>query len=362
MNARRIANTGPKEAPAQAGRGRVVKPDAKVPPLHAAQAREELLSRPITMLRLDGLYHNTARVCMSQLQQNGVSTIGDLLSLGEDGLSRIPYARGEAFTAALKKELASMGLALGPAMNAGERKTLVERLATDLREMELPPGVEKVLEHSDIRYAYQLVTKSPRELIRMHFCSRRAFNSIREMLERIGLKLEMHLDQGVLADAMLVSTLNTGSPPAPATQQHAHLSSPRAPSQTVRSAPRGEQAQISVVFLRPVRELAPLAEASDVELKGLIGVVSGDAMLHMAKLVNMLKDLSSKDDGSLQLGVVSVNEPGKALVKSCPDVKPVGGFRRLHMLALVEWAILERHLRPEALKQTGALFDKLAYD
>jgi hypothetical protein len=102
--------TAPKTA-----KGGMEKEDAK-PALMDQQKLEEKLSRPVSSLKLTGLYGPIAMRALNYLGKKRIKTLGDLVKKSEDELSQFKYFGGEKTMKALKRSLKRLGLELGMEM------------------------------------------------------------------------------------------------------------------------------------------------------------------------------------------------------------------------------------------------------
>ena len=89
----------------------------------------------------------------------------------------------------------------------GKYQELVTRLSVPIADLQLSARPATCLRQLNIRYVYDLVEKSPGDLLMQKNFGQKSFREIRDKLAALGLRLEMTLDGPTYADAVTAAVV-----------------------------------------------------------------------------------------------------------------------------------------------------------
>ena len=156
--------------------------------LFEKQRLEEKLSRPVSSLKLSGLYRPAAQRALNVLKRKRIETLGDLVQLSEEELQGIKHVGGKKTITVLKKELSRLGLSL-------PKTTQEKNLRKHIDELELSIRASNCLDKGGINHVYELVQFQAADLLRGGILGGRSLEEVKGVLARMGLSLGMKVDE-----------------------------------------------------------------------------------------------------------------------------------------------------------------------
>jgi hypothetical protein len=164
---------------------------------------ERLVSMPVDALRLPGLDPGRANMARAIWKENGLRTVGDIVSR-EAGDLRLKhrknphYGAGAGTIRALERELAGLGLRLGMAEET-RRHAGVKALAMDVEFLELSIRAANCLRNLGITTVLELVARTEEGLLATKSIGPKSVNEIKTVLAFIGLSLGIKPDDATIA-------------------------------------------------------------------------------------------------------------------------------------------------------------------
>jgi hypothetical protein len=101
----------------------------------------------------------------------------------------------------------------------GKYQELITRLSVPIADLKLSARAATCLRQLNIQYAYDLVEKSPSDLLRQKNFGQKSFREIRDKLAALGLRFEMTLDGPTYADAVTAAVVAGMKPAAEASSE-----------------------------------------------------------------------------------------------------------------------------------------------
>ncbi|MEW6722136.1 MAG: DNA-directed RNA polymerase subunit alpha C-terminal domain-containing protein [Candidatus Micrarchaeota archaeon] len=178
---------------------------------------EKFVSMPVHSLSFSGFNAGRARMVRSIWKENGIATIGEVVSRESRELrlkhSKNPhYGAGAGAIRALERELSGLGLRLGMA-NEMREHILIKTLATRVSDFDWSVRMQTCLKNAGMENLrmFEFVQITGHELLAGKNFGRKSMQEIGKTLQPVGLSLGMALDERTIEKAKQFAL---GAPPA----------------------------------------------------------------------------------------------------------------------------------------------------